>query len=286
MKNTFFALYALLTIISLSACNAFQNDVNIDLDEYERQLYVECYLEQGQPYRLLLSETQSYFDDFSQIPFVNNAVVQIVHNGDTITLQPAPTDPNSPLGFVPYFNDRFSKFYNYAAPDICPVDYSGNFELIVSDPLGRTATATTRFLPPVQLDSLAARFQSNGKAAFFMYFVDDASMTNYYRPVFQQNSIDSLPFQDFNVDDTRFLNGENVIFGSRPEWEEGDTLIGSIYHIDKAYYDYKESVDASIQSNGNPFAQPGRIISNVSGNKSMGIFTFLSVYRDTIIVQQ
>jgi len=45
-----------------------------------------------------------------------------------------------------------------------------------------------------------------------------------------------------------------------------------------------ETIDDAQDSNGNPFAQPGAIVDNIDGG--IGIFTFFSYDRDTLIIEQ
>ena len=64
---------------------------------------------------------------------------------------------------------------------------------------------------------------------------------------------------------------------------KGDTIISTLFHIDKAYYDFRESVQNAINSNGNPFGQPGVLKSNIEGG--LGIFTGLTFDRKTLIIE-
>jgi hypothetical protein len=275
-------LFPLLLLVA-SSCRSFENQVQIELPEYERQLVVECYLEPGKPYRLVLSESVGFFDSFAEFPFVSGAVCVIEHNGVRDTLTEAPAFPGGPIPFLPYFNEAGTKFYNYASTTLCPLDYDSDFSLYIRDPQGRTITATTRILPPVQLDKLEPAYTiDSSQVSLLMKFQDDGTQTNFYRPVAQRTTLDSLPILDFAADDGRFLNGEYVVFGSRPGFERGDTIVGTLYHIDRAYYDFLLTVNDAIQSNGSPFAQPGRILGNVEGG--IGIFTFISYDRDTLYV--
>lgn len=272
-------------LILFAACRPFENTVEIDLPPYENQLVVECYLEPGKPYRLLLSESVGYFESFDQFPFVSGAICVIEHNGVRDTLAEAPPFPGGgPISFIPFLNEEGTKFYNYASTTLCPTDYDNDFRLFITDTLGRILTATTRMLRPVLLDTLEANFgaQDSSEVGVLMKFQDNGNEVNFYRPVMQQNTLDSLPFLDFSADDARFLNGEYVIFGTAPDFERGDTIIGTLYHIDRAYHDFLETIGDAIGSNGNPFAQPGRILSNVDGG--IGIFTFLSYSRDTLYI--
>ncbi len=187
-----------LLLLALGACRSFENNIQIELPPHERQLVVECYLEPGRPYRLVLSESVGYFDSFAEFPFVSGAVCVIEHNGVRDTLREAPALPGGPIPFLPYFNEEGTKFYNYASTTLCPLDYDSDFRLFITDPQGRTITASTRILPPVQLDKLEPAYLNDSlDVALLMKFQDDGSQANFYRPVVQKTSLDSLPILDF-----------------------------------------------------------------------------------------
>ena len=66
----------------LASCN-LTNDVNIELPAYDQQPVVECYLEPGKPFRLLLTKSYAYFDplgldsSFLEKTLLSNALVTI-----------------------------------------------------------------------------------------------------------------------------------------------------------------------------------------------------------------
>ena len=69
--------------------------------------------------------------------------------------------------------------------------------------------------------------------------------------------------------------------------KEGDTIYNTIFHIDRAYYNFWESTFNAVSSNGNPFGQPSAVISNLEGNAgAIGIFTGLSYDRVMTIVKK
>jgi hypothetical protein len=296
-KLHFLLLFCLLA--AASSCDSFERNINIDLPEVERQLVIECYLRPGEPYRLLLTETKGYFDPLDECPMVQGAVAVIEHAGRRDTLTEALylgectlTNPN----FVPYFDDSRTRFYNYGSSEICPLDYNSDFTISVYDATGnRTATATTRMIPPVPITSFVTIWNADtSKAYAFIRAQDDGNTVDFYRIQLHKRRLyrpDSLtngffnvaknPDFDVTIDDARFFNGEEIAFGTNYDYEREDTLIATIYHLEQAYHDYLEGIDESESANGNPFAQPPTIKSNVSGGT--GIFTFLSFDRDTIV---
>lgn len=272
----------ILTLFLFGACN-LEKEVEIDLPEYNSQPIIECYLEPGQPFRLLLSRSNAYFDPFPGeddiLAFLDDiliadADVLVRYNGETIVLNnELRIDPNS------------LKIFNYVSDRIVPQQYGQNFELEVILPDGTTIESQTTLLEPIPIDSIAIEFNADSMARSLIYIKDDKSTPRFYRRTLHFNSLDSVPQQDFLADNSIVDNGL-LVFGSGFQSEIGDTIFNTIYHIDKAYYDFQLSVRGSVAANGNPFGQPGEIFSNVTGSaNAIGIFTGLSYDRVTTIVE-
>lgn len=269
----------------LTACN-LTNDVTIDLPEYDRQPVVECYLEPGKPFRLLLSQSYAFFDPFGldssflQKTLLDGAVVTISYNGQTDTLRNQLSLDPSPI-----------KIFNYVGTNIVPATPGVVYQLnIVLPNNGGDITASTTMLPRVPIDSCVVDFSTDPKydtlARILTYITDDQSQPNFYRRLLNYASLDSVPEQDFLVTD-RFSQTALIAFGTGYDLTEGDTVFNTILHITQDYYDYTESVQLAVVGNLNPFAQPSPIKSNVSGSGNpLGIFTCLVYDRDTTIVKR
>jgi len=269
----------------LAACN-LTNDVTIDLPDYNRQPVVECYLEPGKPFRLLLSQSYSFFDPFGldstflQKTLLDNAVVTISYNGQTDTLRNQLAFDFSPV-----------KIYNYVGANIVPATPGVAYQLNITLPNnGGNITANTTMLPLVRIDSVPVDFSTDPRydtlARTLMYITDDQSQPNYYRRLLNIGSLDSVPDQDFIVADRISLTS-TIAFGTGYEFTVGDTVFNTIFHIQKDYYDYVESYQLAVAGNLNPFSQPSPIKSNVSGSGNpLGIFTCLVYDRDTTIIER
>lgn len=293
---------ALLLTLGIAACKNMTRDIDLDLPEVPRELVVECYLEIGKPYRVLVTETKGYFDDLSECPLVKNATVVIHHAGQSDTLNEAialssECSLDNFFGILPFFNADFSRFYNYGSNTLVVEDYDNDYTIEVIDHEGdRYATAKTRFLRPAMIDTVKAVFNDEGKAYATFIVPDDPNVANFYRIMLHDSTLllqnDSIPFIkfcnnpdfDISIDDARFFDGGNVSWGTPFEYEDGDTLIFTVYHIDKTYHDYLETLSNNRSANGNPFAQPGQLLTNIQGG--VGIFTFLAYDRDTLYVRQ
>jgi len=280
-----------LTIISafavavfITACGRLEKDINLDLPAYESQYVVDCYLEPGQPFSLLLTKSVPYFEPFPADPldFVNqiladSAEVVISHNGTDYVLDNGA-----------FFNPFTGKLFNYFNAALVPDGHDMDFTLKITTPGNMTITADTRILPVVPIDSVIVEFDGKADtlARVLTYLTDDPATKDYYRRMLHHNSLDSIPDQDFTTFDV-FVDDNKIVFGSPFDYAVGDTVFTSIFHIDRAYFDFWESTFNAISANGNPFGQPSSIISNLSGDaNALGIFTGLSYDRVAVVIDK
>lgn len=268
-------------ILILGSCN-LEKEISIELPPYDGQVIVECYLEPGKPYNLLLTKSTGFFDPLQLDPtqaladiLLQNAEVKITHEGNIYEL-------NNTLGFNPVT----ATFSNYSLPTNVPFDFDSNFDLEINTAEGDVITATTRLLPSIPFDSIVVEFlDTDTLARVLTYLTDDPDTTNYFRRQLHHTRLDSFPLQDFLPTD-EFNDNNTLLFGTAFEFEPGDTIINTVFHIELEYHAFLNSLFLAQQANGNPFAQPSTLNSNVFGdNNPIGIFTGLSYARDTTIIQ-
>ena len=283
MKISILQYIAPFAILAFVACN-LSKEVDIQLPEYERQPVVECYLEPGKPFRLLLTQSYGFFDPFAldssffQKTLLQDAVVTISYNGQTDTLYNAFSLDPHPL-----------KLFNYTGLNIVPATPGIEYQLNITLPDNKGNIAGhTVMLPFVPIDSVVVEWNPDVDtvARALTYVTDDPNTKNYYRRLLNYYSLDSIPEQDFLADD-RILTTTKMAFGTGYELGEGDTIYNTVCHITKDYYDYYESVQLAVFGNLNPFAQPSPIKSNVTGTANpLGIFTCLVYDRKTTVVMK
>lgn len=263
------------------SCN-LEKEIEIDLPDYDPKVVVECYLQPGKPFQLLLTRSASYFapfdtntSDLLQNLLVTGAKVSVSHAGNRFDLK------NQLV-----IDQEAQKLYNYFNEELVPENYTDDFELYIELQDGSTITGITQLLPVVPFDSIVVEFQEGDTLARVLtYFTDVPNENNYYRRMLHHNSLDSLPMQDFTLDDRVVENV--VVFGSGYEFKAGDTIYNTLFHIDRTYFDFLESVNNAVLSNGNPFGQPSPINSKLEGTaRSVGIFTGLSYTREMTIVDE
>jgi hypothetical protein len=267
-----------LSLLGVFACN-LEKEIEITLPPYISLPFVECYIEHDQPLRVLITKSTSYFNNFN---FDDPALLSdwLLQNAK-VTIS---------FGGVKYeltnilFSDSISgKFYNYYHPAIVSKDETGPFLFQVLLPNGEELISETNILNPVAIDSIVIQFNADSKARALTYFSDPKDEINYYRRVLHKNTVRSEPLQNFTTDD-RFASG-TLVFGSGYEFIEGDTIINTLYHISKPHFNFLESLQRAVDGNGNPFAQPSPIQSNIAG-KGFGIFAGLSFDQSINIVKK
>jgi len=277
----------LFTIMLFAACN-LQNEVELELPSYTPQPVLECYLEPGVQFNLLLTKSFEFFAPFdtSDGQFLEN----VIETGAEITIRFDGKEVVLQEGFI--FNPFTQKVSNYWSNEIVPEDYENEFELEARLSDGTTITGKT-FIPiPIALDSVVIEFESDAPedtlARALTYFTDpDPTVENRFRRQFHWNNlIDSIPEQDFIASD-QFSDDGRIVFGTGFDYPVGDTVFNTIFNLNRDYSDFLESVIISVQSNGNPFGQPSGIDSNLSGTANpLGIFTGLSFARDITIIEK
>ncbi len=276
LRHRFILALVLLSPLFWWGCGSFEKEVDLKIPPHERKLVVECYLEPGKPYRLVLTESVGFFDG-PDTPFVNNALVVITHNGVSDTLANA---------FSLDFTD--AKVYNYSSNTLVPADYNSDFTLYVRDADGREARATTRMLAPVPFSSFVYEYDEDSLASITIKWPDQAGNRDYYfftlhrdSLVTQEDNDYGLVF-DFSLDD-RVGDGEDFVLSTFNFLEKNDLAIATAYHITEDYWRYLETAGASVDANGNPFANPVTIYSTVEGG--YGVFTGLNYVRDTLLIE-
>jgi hypothetical protein len=272
MKKIVWILISIIALLNIACQKA--KVVEVNLPPSEVQTAVECYLEPGQPIKLLLSETQDSYQK-QEIPsdFYSGAFITITHSGQIDT-----------LNFNLQQDTTYSagKVYNYSNPKIITYQEGEVFSLYVKTAKGKVVTAQTSFVNIVPIDSIFVLFNSSN-ASLKIDFKDNLATQNYYRITIADdtaklNNRSKLLFTD------DLITSSKVSINMPDEFNENDTLQVRLYHLDKPYYDFTKSVSDAIQANGDPFAVPSQIKSNIVGG--VGIFQALSYDRKKVFVNR
>lgn len=280
MKNTYlYQILVVFLVIGFTSCN-LEKEIELPLPSYDSQPVVECYLEPGQPFRLLLTHSAYYYDPFFSEDItetlgnllLNEAEVTISFNGREIRL----TNDFK-------IDGETSRFYNYNSDEIVPSDPGINYTLDIVLANGKKITSSAEMLPVVPLDSIVVEKNAQDKYRVLTYFSDDPNTENYYRRMLNKGpGLDTIQ-QSFVLDDGIFEG--SVLFGSGFDYEKGDVVVNTLVHINRSYFRFINSVNNAVLAGNSPFTQPGRIESNVYGDANpMGIFTVTPYDRIETVV--
>ncbi len=274
MKNIHFLIVGAL---ALAGCGKFSNDLNVVLPTYDSQLVVECYLEPGVVPSLAVTESQSYL----------SSVLPTVPTDVTVNLL-MPNGASVPLYYKPGQDPVTKKFYTHIGDTPLVAKPGDTFGLDVLDTKSRHVTGTATMPAVVPIDSTAYKFNTltgdNHKAYFLTYFQDPPTADDDYRLQLHKGlRIYSSPEVDLTIQD-RLTNGKPITLGTSYRFLPGDTVTATLYHLDPAFYRFRQSVTDARNANGNPFGQPSAIYSTVTGG--IGVFTVLAYTRQTVYLSK
>ena len=273
----------LFGLLALAGCGKLQNDINVPLPTYPSELVVECYLEPGKVPNLAVT---------TSVPYLGLVLPQVPADV-TVTLT-MPNGTQVPLAFSPNYkaltDSTGEKFHSHIGRDPLVARPGDVFTLDVRDTKGRHVTGTTTMMAPISIDSMEYKFNDktgpDRKAYILTSFRDPATPDDCYRLQLHKGdpakgALLKGPEVDNSFQD-RLLNGQAFVVGTSYRFYPGDTVTATLYHTDAAYFRFRQSVRDARGANGNPFAQPSAIYSNVQGG--IGIFSVLSGTRSQKIL--
>jgi hypothetical protein len=269
MLNKLFFSFCLLLLIA--SCS---KDYDIQLPANKSALAVECYLEDGQPIRVLISETTALLDTNLTPPIFIQATVIISHGNVKDTLKP-----------MTFIDIEKKRVFNYGSNKIVKADFTGKetYRIDVYDTKGRHAYGTTHFIKPVEIESLTPVFNNENKAFCLTKFKDDPSVKNYFRLVLNKNTFTDSSEMDIVLDNS-FANSSNeYVYGSGYSFKKGDVINARVFHLTYDYYLYLTTLQNAQSALVNPFAVSGEVVSNIKGG--VGVFAALSYATKSVTVK-
>ncbi|SDY05346.1 DUF4249 domain-containing protein [Hymenobacter psychrophilus] len=258
----------------LAGCG-LQKDIDVELPAYPAQLVVEAYLENGQLPRISVTESVEYLA--APTPSVPTDVTA------TLTL---PDGRREVLRFAPGQDRRTGKLYTHLGPRTLAAQPGQTFGLELTDTKGRRVTGSAVVPVLVPIDTVEWVFndkpEAERRAYVLMRFQDPETPLDYYRFQIHRRRVNSNPEVEYTVED-RLSNGTEYTLGTGYDFKRDDTLVVSLYHLDRPYFQFLQSVQDARNANGNPFGQPSAIKNTVEGG--LGVFTVLSYQRRQVIVK-
>ncbi|MFT3980497.1 MAG: DUF4249 domain-containing protein [Ferruginibacter sp.] len=288
-----FVIAGLLTLFILTGC---EKNIDFDLDDAEPVLAVDGQIENDQAPLIVLTKSFSYFEQLSpqllSNAFVHDAEVYISNGSLTHRLKEYAYE------LVPGINAYYYSIDSSSLATAFTGSLGGNYSLrIVSE--GKEYTAVTNIpaasnFPDSVWFKPAPQNPDTNKRVMYVKVTDPPGRGNYYRYFTKINSGAFLACEsvldDQIIDGTTFtvqfppgIDRNDPIERDKNFYTKGDTAVLKFCSINKASYTFWNTWEFARQSIGNPFAQPNKVIGNIS-NGALGAFCGYAAGYKTYIV--
>jgi len=287
-------LLILLTGMLFIGC---EKNINFDLNEAPATLVVDANIENNLPPIVVLTKSLDYFSSVNpsiiQNLFVHDAEVTISNGIKTHRLKEYAQPMDGGYNFYMYSIDTANMATAFNG------ELNTTYTLKISSE-GKQYEATTQ-IPTLakQIDSLwwkKAPFQDDtSKVIVMIKATDPPGLGNYVRYFTKKNSEQFLPgrnsvFDDQVIDGTTYelqldpgIDFNNKVPQDSNFFKRGDTVTLKLCNIDKASYKFWSTWEFAYQSIGNPFAQPNKVLGNVSNGALGAFYGYAAVYRTLVI---
>jgi hypothetical protein len=274
-----------------------EKNINFNLNAAPTVLVVDAQIENGKAPIVVLNNSFSFFDSINpqllSKSFIHNAIVTISNGTLTHQLKEY-TYPVTP-GISVYLYSIDSSNLATAFTGQLNTSYTLN---ITAEGKEYTANTTIPSLAK-KIDSLwwkpAPFAKDTNDVVLFLKATDPPGLGNYVRYFTKKNQGTFLPgdnsaFDDQVIDGTTYqfqvdpgIDRNNKVSYDSNYFKRGDTISMKLCNIDKASYTFWSTWEFAYQSIGNPFAQPNKVIGNLS-NGALGAFYGYAADYKTLVV--
>ena len=275
-----------------------EKNIDFNLKNADDLVVVDAQIENGMLPTVVLTKSFDYFSTISpQIlagSFIRNADVTLSNGILTHKLKEYAV-PLAP-GYTGYY-------YGIDSSSLATAflgEFNKQYTLTIKTD-GKLYTASTHIpLLTKYPDSIwfkrAPQNPDTNKRVIMTRTTDPPGLGNYIRYFTKKNSGNFLPgansvFDDAIIDGTTYefqvdpgIDRNNTIPADSNFFKRGDTLTFKLCDIDKATFTFWNTWEFAQQSIGNPFAQPNKVIGNIS-NGALGAFYGYAAWYKTIIAQ-
>lgn len=284
----------LVWMLLLTSC---EKNINFDLKQAEDLLVVDAVIENGLPPQVVLTHSLQYFSNINpQIiagTFIHDAEVTISNGVLTHKLKEYTVPVTAGINLYYYGIDSSSLSTAFTGT------FNTHYTLRILSAGKEYNAATTIPTLAKRPDSLwwkTAPFQEDTTRVMLMIkATDPPGLGNYVRYFTRKNSGQFLP-GDNSVFDDQVIDGTTYQLQVMPGidrndkvplkdnfFNRGDTITFKLCNIDRATYSFWNTWEFAYQSIGNPFAQPNKVMGNIS-NGALGAFYGYAAAYDTLVV--
>lgn len=278
-----------ISLLFLASCT---EDIKVDLPGSHSKVVIEGSIENGKVAEVMLTKNVPLFSSVSggnpADIFITDAKVYVQNGGITDTLTLA-IDSSASLGLV------YKGHLIYGVP--------GQTYNLTVQALGSTYTAVTMIPPLVALDSVwwKADPPHDSLGLAYAHLSEPAGYGNNYRWFAKRPQDRRFIAPGGATFDDKFVDGKSFDFAydrgydptdisgpdSEPRDERGyykitDTIYIKFCTMDRASKDFYSTFETAEGSNGNPFASPVTILSNINGG-GLGVWCGYGATYDTIL---
>lgn len=289
MKTYFFILIS--SLMFLSSCT---ENIDVKLPNSDKKVVIEGSIENGKYAEVIItrniplftSNTSTAVTDF----YVTDAKVYVT-NGSMVDTLSLAIDSSSSLGLI------------YKGNTIIGISGQTYFLTVQAD--GKTFSSFTTILPPAPLDSVYWKTELNQGDTLgyaWAHFNEPVGLGNNYR-FFAKKPRDRRYLAPFGATwDDKYVDGKTFDFAysrgydptdgvntyenedevTRGFYRKTDTIYIKFCSIDRASKDFYTTFENALSNNGNPFASPVTILTNITGG-ALGVWSGLGATYDTVM---
>lgn len=311
--NKIYKYFLVSSSLVLFAC---EKEIDIEIPSTTAQLVVEGAIEQNQPPFVLLTRSSDYFapTDISTLKniFVHDAIVTVSNGTNTVQLNEICTEqlPDSLLDNISLLigisvlDIKTFGFCLYTTLNTSIFGEVGKTYTLSVQAEGQNLSASTTIPTPLPMNYYYYKDQPGFSNYGYLWFnqTDPPEFGNAYRIFTQRKGKDGrfLP-ADGSVWDDQLINGltfDAFIFrGHEPNstatednnetseyYLQGDTVFIKFCTIDLPHFEFWETFEVAAFNNGNPFAAPTTIRTNIKGG-GLGVWGGYGATYDTIVLK-
>ena len=287
-------LSALLSVLVFTSC---EKDIDFDLKDAEEVLVVDAMIESGQPPLVILTKSLDFYSTIDPAAllnsFVRNAEITISNGTRTHKLKefatPAPTG-----GFVYAYSTDSSDLATAFVGEF-NTSYSMTIRAEGKDYVSNTTIPALAKVPDSLWWKPAPFADDTTEVILMVRTTDPPGLGNYIRYFTKTNNGIFLPgensvFDNQVIDNTTYqlevepgINRNFPIERDSNYFKRGDTVTLKISNIDKATYTFWNTWEFAFQSIGNPFAQPNKVLGNISNGALGAFYGYASVVKTLAI---